>query len=52
MPMQNISGTGEPIQIPASPSLAASMGRAEVIDLVSISDDELELITRLRTSAS
>jgi hypothetical protein len=42
----------EPIQIPASPSSAASMGQALMIDLVSIGDDELELITRLRTSAS
>jgi len=52
---------GEPIQmfldhdkikIPESASSIASTGQAAMIDLVSISDDELELITRLRTSVS
>lgn len=41
--------TGEPIEIPSS---AASTCQGAEIDLVSISDDELELITRHRTSAS
>jgi hypothetical protein len=41
--------TGEPIKIPSS---AASTCQIAMIDLVSISDDELELITRHPTSAS
>jgi len=40
------------IKIPESASSIASTGQAAMIDLVSISDDELESITRLRTSVS